>query len=371
MMYLTRRFHAVGQGLFCSETVYEHRSDKPKFCAVYDCGSFNTTSCNNEIDALKDDLQGHPIDLLFISHLHSDHINGLNYLMKHLRVRHIIMPRVTPYHVVSAFVNDSEDYAPEDLDLRIQLLSHESHIGESPEINYTAIPETDDEGIERYRREILSLPDVLSPNLSTGNGSTFHLRYIPFNIRDRRMAAFEEEFNKKFEPLSIALSESDIARFKDLIEDKETLSNLKRLYRKHYPNLNESSMPVLSKPVFNTFGHICGRHLPSACLYTGDYPTSVDDGDRLLREFYRPYWFEIGILQSPHHGAKDDNPRELYSGGGMHCVLSYGEKNSYGHPSDTAIANILGENCEAFRVTENDSTLSADAQDRRHCPCCW
>ena len=56
------------------------------FRYVYDCGSKNKTALTHSVDAM---LKRHPgIDALFVSHLHDDHVNGLDQLLASVRAKH-------------------------------------------------------------------------------------------------------------------------------------------------------------------------------------------------------------------------------------------------------------------------------------------
>lgn len=81
----------VGQGAFYLE---QFKLDSGKINVVYDCGS--DTSVNlikRQIDDVFD--PGEEVHAVFISHFDMDHINGIEHLLKHCRVRHIFFPLVT------------------------------------------------------------------------------------------------------------------------------------------------------------------------------------------------------------------------------------------------------------------------------------
>lgn len=81
---MTRTFHSVGQGAFYTE-VYDG------FNVVYDCGS--STGHNLVTNEIKKEFhEKEKIDLLFISHFHEDHINGLDFLLDYCDVKYIILP---------------------------------------------------------------------------------------------------------------------------------------------------------------------------------------------------------------------------------------------------------------------------------------
>ena len=88
-MIMLRSFLPVGQGSFCLE---QFKNGENKINIVYDCGtSTKSFDINKEIRANFD--KGEDILLVFISHLHEDHVNGLEYLLNYCNVKNIIFPK--------------------------------------------------------------------------------------------------------------------------------------------------------------------------------------------------------------------------------------------------------------------------------------
>lgn len=86
---MIRSFLPVGQGAFYVEQF------KCGVNIVYDCGS--STGVKYVNDMIKTTFsEGERISIVFISHLHSDHINGLEFLIKHCRVERIYIPYLYP-----------------------------------------------------------------------------------------------------------------------------------------------------------------------------------------------------------------------------------------------------------------------------------
>ena len=96
-MNFERRFHPVGQGAFYTE---RHLFAGKQYTIVYDCGSQNRKikpkfcekRLKKRIEATFYKKQ--EIDVLFISHLHYDHINGIEFLKKHCEIKRVVMPYV-------------------------------------------------------------------------------------------------------------------------------------------------------------------------------------------------------------------------------------------------------------------------------------
>jgi beta-lactamase superfamily II metal-dependent hydrolase len=80
---------AVGEGLFYSGRM-------KNFNFVYDCGSQRKGAVDAAVDRYHKRIGTSTLDLLIISHLHSDHVNGLNKLLHLMKVKYIVLPYVPP-----------------------------------------------------------------------------------------------------------------------------------------------------------------------------------------------------------------------------------------------------------------------------------
>jgi len=97
---LDQNFHGIGQGLFYSGKISIQSSNdtKSSFNFVYDCGSASQKKyLYTEIEEYKKlKLQSKKLDLLMISHLHSDHVNGLYNLLCDIEVDNVVLPYLKP-----------------------------------------------------------------------------------------------------------------------------------------------------------------------------------------------------------------------------------------------------------------------------------
>ncbi len=95
-----QNFHGIGQGLFYSGkiTLQSNNVTKTSFNFVYDCGSSSRiVFLINEIEEYKKlNLQSNKLDLLLISHLHSDHVNGVERLLSNIEVKNVVLPYLKP-----------------------------------------------------------------------------------------------------------------------------------------------------------------------------------------------------------------------------------------------------------------------------------
>ena len=72
------KFHSVGQGLFYTGCIIDECID---FNFVYDCGG-KKQYIDHEVDTYVENLGNKELDLVVLSHLHADHINGVRELLK-------------------------------------------------------------------------------------------------------------------------------------------------------------------------------------------------------------------------------------------------------------------------------------------------
>ena len=99
--YMTRTFHPVGHGAFYTER-FNDEDGKCVFTAVYDCGASSSNRIEKAIKAAFKNKE--EIDLLFISHLHKDHINGVMQLMEQCNVKRIVLPALEDEVVIEALL---------------------------------------------------------------------------------------------------------------------------------------------------------------------------------------------------------------------------------------------------------------------------
>ena len=94
-------FHNVGQGLFYSGMLTAAGS-KEIFTFVYDCGTATSGVLENRVLRFVKTLPCSKIDLLVLSHLHEDHINGLRWLMEeyNVAVDTVVMPYLSPTELI-------------------------------------------------------------------------------------------------------------------------------------------------------------------------------------------------------------------------------------------------------------------------------
>ena len=91
-LQVVRTIHPVGQGAFYSETLHRPGLNDDKHI-VYDCGVLPMSSrlaeeINNFLPT------GSTIDIMFISHFHADHVNGLKLLAEKYKIKNLVLPQI-------------------------------------------------------------------------------------------------------------------------------------------------------------------------------------------------------------------------------------------------------------------------------------
>lgn len=100
-MIVTMVQHAVGQGgLFSGELV---KHGKP-LRWVYDCGSNQRDALQRGINAV---AGGGDIDLLFLSHLDSDHVGGVDQLLSQVTAREVVLPYLNAGTLLAIIARDA------------------------------------------------------------------------------------------------------------------------------------------------------------------------------------------------------------------------------------------------------------------------
>ena len=105
-------FHAVGQGCFYSVEIFCAPESVP-LRMVYDCGSETAgDGLKREISSFHRLVHDATLDMLVLSHLDADHVNGLSLLLDNgFTAKNVFLPYLTPaQRVIAAAASDGEAY---------------------------------------------------------------------------------------------------------------------------------------------------------------------------------------------------------------------------------------------------------------------
>lgn len=357
------RFHSVGQGLFYSGLLSKKDGKcREVFSFVYDCGSESPTRfLNGEIADYKlllPSVNGKKkLNLLVVSHLHDDHINGLENLLQDVDVDNVVMPYVNDglkllarlesdrsNEFLQSFYVDPVAWFISKGVRRIFLLGSEEtdQHRDTPESKLRNDLESEDLYVdssilklEKYEETTI----VYLSNKATLSSYSFDWMFVFENLHEKsyraeRYVEIVENFKKK---KFLTLDEI----FKNKLLSKELKHELKSVFVGG-DAINRTSVVLLHKPK-----DISGKRYISASLIryhnwiyeidfdycgtllTGDVRLKDDEHLEMLSQTDHNPCF---VLQYPHHGAGNNNINYFCSLDAIVCLFSCGLTNRYGHP---------------------------------------
>lgn len=367
---ICRVIHPVGQGAFYSERI-RHRNGYLN--VVYDCGSNTSYKVNGEKKIIQTEIESYYdekeiIDLLFISHFDSDHVNGLVYLKKHCCIKRVVMPLIP---------TSAKCFCLSQLDENLQQLitNPQAFFGEGAEITHVRCvtkeePHTDSwvlrDGEPDHRKEIESGTHIMF-------GDLHDWCYIPFNFDEK--ARYSNLINE----LQIrGLNKEELLQgdVDYIIKNRTAINNAYKNIVKKNGTSNDSSLVVYSGPNATTHSYrrhsvltgnsYRGRLLAEksvGCLYLGDMNLNqTNNGVDLctaLSMHLTNVKENIGLMQVPHHGSKNNFNSDLLfiCNGYQLCFASFKKQNHYGHPSYKVVEDIMQSNDFIGVSEDRDSVL--------------
>lgn len=375
MCTVVRSFMPVGQGAFYVE---QFTSCNPRINLVFDCGS----STDEQIlhDSIDNVFQkGETIHAVFISHLHDDHINGLEYLLSNYNVEKIYFPlldcvekTLTLLHYLSLkashstndfffkFVNDPYSYVD----------------GKRPKSEIFYVSPYDSESRE-YRQqygELIRSGENITNHIKGILGKYSNWEIVPFNFRNKQrtkqlMAQLDIVFRSHFPNDDIRIDECLNLDYYwknyPCIRD-----DVKKAYESIRGSLNTNSMVIFSGTTTNTYQHFClsktddcyqcncgcSTIYRSGCLYTGDYDCSGESKYDDLHSAYSSYWDSIGCITIPHHGSWHNYNPDLTSNRHVFCIISASIKNNYQHPHALVMRDLLRKRIITLWINEESKS---------------
>jgi hypothetical protein len=364
-MKLMRTFHPVGQGAFYSE---RHYFGLQEFTIVYDCGSMTLTNQKLEKKIKSTFPKKYQIDILFISHFHADHINGIEALKQHCVIKKVIMPLLDDDSRTLCRVSNLIEniyYNPQLIDDPDGFFGKETIV---IKVRPTEINPNES------RTELSNPIDINTYNMPVEISSGTVL--TPQNNVDWIFIPYNYEHQIKLNQFKIALLNSRLT-----LNDIDTISNINIhkaaivvAYNAIDGDLNKNSMILFSGRerdnrfrIFQYSSFNFTRDYPnprfseksqSGCLYTGDIdlnePSIIDDISCKLKAVLSC----IGTIQVPHHGSIHNFDSSIFKKlNPSYWIVSYGTTNNYGHPSDRVLGDIIQNRVAPFHVTENQTSI--------------
>jgi hypothetical protein len=303
------------------------------------------------------------IDAIFISHLHNDHVNGLQFLIKYCEVKKIFLPEITPNQQIYLFI---QQRIQEQTDTFLENLIQDpisTISGLDNDIEVILLPEieteTESNSEVSYFIEDLISKDKIESNSKLKFRKLENWIYLPFNLRQNISHTFTS-----FEEFEIVWS------------NPKNRNEIRKKYGSNNVEININSMTLYSGPdktyEYRMEGPITGnypflycqcRHSNFknervGCIYFGDFDAKAPNNWNAFKTFYKPYWDNsVGTVQIPHHGSKNNYNSEINNPEPKFSIMSAGITNSYQHPHIYIIQEIMINDGYPFFITELHSSL--------------
>lgn len=360
----------------------ETQSWKKYFSVVYDCGSktkeIDLTQVIDRVFGKDED-----IECLFISHFHEDHIGGIEYLNKRCNIKNVVLPLIVEDYkkLTEAFLRIDNNDVPTKFQLGIiydpQKVFKGSRIIKIQET--TEENNTNESFILNEKRDSdsnipIELPSGSRLQIDKGN---LDWVFIPYNYKQSENLDGFKKALKNVNP-QIDLDNINAHDAAGVLKYK---TELKKAYYRINGDLNLNSMIMLSTP-FSTqtaelnrtraissmaFSHFylgvlsarfcsycfdCCIPVNLGCLYLGDIKLTkkVFQGIDLK---IKPFLSDVGTIQIPHHGSRHNYNDSIHSWNIRMSIVSFGSKNTYGHPSIRVLEHMVCNGMHTFLVTED------------------
>ncbi|MEQ4776668.1 hypothetical protein ABN078_00335 [Providencia huaxiensis] len=373
---ISRFFYPIGQGAFYAE---KHKA----FNVVYDCGNADLKPRTRSKNIISQNFsKNEKINILFIYHLDWDHISLIEHLKNTVEsIDYVVMPLLHDEQKIllsnihraldypsSAIINTPEEFFGE----KVKIIRVKT--SETNEVTEQVIDLGEHSDIENGRV-------VASGTLVKTGIDNYNWCFIPFNVENvDRSKILEKKLRDS--GFDIDKLKTDPKYTLEQLITKKKKNELKKIYESLDGNINENSLVLYSGPeecsLCSSIGHVAHKynmcircdHLglgsKIGCIYTGD--TDLNKFD--LTKIYGKYWDSVGTVQIPHHGSEKNFNTDFLGSKRLICPISFGIKNSYGHPSYKVINDILIKNSYVIKVTENMDSGYVQVLDHYCMHCC-
>lgn len=395
-MHMRRFFLPVGQGAFYLERFWLPDQEHP-INVVYDCGALIERSPARNIQCNQSNMERiieqvfqprETIHAVYLSHLHEDHVNGLQALCNRCKVNKVFFPLIAKEDLPLMRLQDWMQNNAEGSIARMLIDVSENE--DRPKMNpgpeqWIPVPATKD--VERPPEgpdnADYSFSSVIGHSLSS-YGAFQDWEFVHYNFQEQARigelkAALGRELQLSDEELRSELNNESL---RSLWDDKESREKIKRAFKSIPGEFNTNSMalfsgsrcadlqqislhqerllhchPLLSRQSFPLREFYCSRRpTASGCLYTGDYNASGSKEWKTLKEHYKQYWHSIGCVQIPHHGSRHSFNDEFGEVNAF-FVISAGLGNHYHHPHAEVIATLREKGHLPAVVTQDPFSL--------------
>lgn len=383
VLQVFRNIHPIGQGAFYTETLHRPNSNDDKHI-VYDCGVLPySRRLEEEIgNSLPNDST---IDILFLSHFHADHVNGVQLLAKKYRIRHVVLPQIDDYEWFYIL----ENYLTTN-DVNVALISNiRAAVGDANLVQVAPIGENGEGTVSNENTAIDGLANRVINGLSpivVDNKDFVLWHFIVVNplLKGNIEALKAEIQNVNYNGRKLSIEDMHNPNILPVVR-----KDLQAVYSKVFKGGNEYSMCMLSELAdryqyesFSTFNRIkchndfccrygycledCNNYRIDGGLYCGDADFLHCDTLHCLKKRLDGRERNVGLLQLPHHGSKENFNIDLLNWLRSLRVsfACFGNPNRYNHPSSD-VMGIAGSYSYVMGVNQYKSNILTERIDVR------
>ena len=375
VLQVIRTIHPVGQGAFYAETLHRPGLNDDKHI-VYDCGvkPYSHRLVEEICNFLPKDST---IDVLFISHFHADHVNGIKLLGEKYKVKYVVLPQIDDYewlYIIENYLTTGN--------ADVNIVSNvRASIGDARIIEVAPIG--GDQNVT-----VSDEPSILD---NLGDSKINGLSPLVIDKKDFVLWHYIVVNPLKkcdLDALRTALEDIDYEGRKLTIDDLQNpniLSSVRKELQEAYSRVfkggNEYSMCMLSELAdrkqhfsysrYNRrflyymdceyYRPRCEEYLSynvDGGLYCGDADFFHSDTLECLKKRFGGREKYVGLLQLPHHGSKENFSVDLLNWLNILQVsfACYGSPNIYNHPS-CDVMGTAGSYCHVIGVNQFKSNV--------------
>ncbi len=379
---VTRTIHPIGHGAFYTEQIEYNGS---KCHIVYDCGSKRKEMLKDEID--RTFRVGEEILAVFISHLDTDHVNGLEHLLNRCKVKYVFLPVLTddekwvlmledenkniwdlimnPRETISGFAADDP---PVIIEISPVMSQEPDRFADedSPAMDEDVDPYEEDGSFRMYpEKGMAKKAKTLRSGTCIQISGVNDWVYIPYNINQK---TFMPDIIKQLQKLGLEEYSPEIYPRLSQKEQEDVRNVLSDVIKN---NKNKNSMTLYSGSskqgrryrryhVIFECDRSCiieHRYL-NGCLYLGDFKLS-EDSTRKLADYYQKYCENVLVVQVPHHGSEDnfhEDILEKFPHSRIYFISAPENDKGEHHPNGEVLRMLLRKNRFVKHVSEAEES---------------
>ena len=348
-------FHPIGQGMFYSGSLTKDM-DTPLFNFIYDCGSKSSKKrLNEEIITYVRSVKVKELDLIVLSHLDADHVNGLPFLLDNVGCTTVVLPylsqveRLFCYFLSIAKYGEGVDNG-EYMDFLNNPYEYLINRGvKRVIIIYPVTENLTNNDVVDVPSDLKDLQDKYLGIIKVVQGNYFlderffHWNFHFYTAPQNKLSI--DDFRKFVsKEIKVNIDKLDGNIIKDIFK-KPALETFRVKFKESFGDFNTTGIVLIHYPevtikikVSNSISRV-DLNSKSATLYRTILNGDINLAERI--KVLNKQFKDILVFQIPHHGSiKNWDSRILnYTSTKTLFIANYG-KNNYKHPSRKVIKEI-------------------------------